>query len=553
MKKALSFLLCLVMLTAPLAGHATTTDPAATTNPIDTIDWTNHETFTAWLFSTPNDYYSSYSDNPVVQYLNKKFNITLEYEQPATGTEQETMSLMFGTGEYTDFIDINSYTGSIQELYEDGIIINLAEYLDYMPNYKTLLEEHEVWRKAAYTDDGLMLVMKCINVQDELAWGGLVYRKDILSTMTGGSIAFPSGNNEPTTIEDWDYMLPLFKAYFEAAGMTDYAPLILPSTGYFYFNELINGFGANFTYYLQDDVVTFGAIENGFYNYLLMMREWYAAGYIYKDFASRTGDPFYLPNTALTYGGAAGAWYGLTSQLGPNMSMPQYGLNYDVQPAASPLDTQHSITNAYPIGYMAPVNQPGGFVVTTACKNIPKLLAVLDSMYTVEGGLMRTAGLSSEYGSADDAVYQMAGITEGTFEFVDGKFVKNPKMSDGSVDKDALLGLRLPGFADYGYNNLSASEDALNAHYQWRTRYADAQGMMRLPGSLSYSAAEENKLKTNNTQITDYINENVPKFIMGTQELNETTWAAFVEQIKAYGLEDNIQIMQDAYARYLKR
>ena len=41
--------------------------------------------------------------------------------------------------------------------------------------------------------------------------GGLVYRADILDVMTGGNPQFPSGNSEPTTIEDWEYMLPLFK------------------------------------------------------------------------------------------------------------------------------------------------------------------------------------------------------------------------------------------------------------------------------------------------------------------------------------------------------
>ena len=37
--------------------------------------------------------------------------------------------------------------------------------------------------------------------------------------MTGGNVEFSSGNEEPITIEDWDYMLLLFKQYFEAAGM----------------------------------------------------------------------------------------------------------------------------------------------------------------------------------------------------------------------------------------------------------------------------------------------------------------------------------------------
>lgn len=53
---------------------------------------------------------------------------------------------------------------------------------------------------------------------------------------------------------------------------------------------------------------------------------------VYKDFASRSQDMFYLPNTALTYGGAAGVWYGITQQLGGAMSLPDYNLYMDVEP-----------------------------------------------------------------------------------------------------------------------------------------------------------------------------------------------------------------------------
>lgn len=45
----------------------------------------------------------------------------------------------------------------------------------------------------------------------------------------------------------------------------------------------------------------------------------------------------------------------------------------------------------------------------------------------------------------------------------------------------------------------------------------------------------------------------VPKFIMGTEELNETTWAAFVEQMNNLGAEECRGIYQDIYDRYNSR
>ncbi|MBN2222956.1 MAG: hypothetical protein JW708_12165, partial [Vallitaleaceae bacterium] len=269
------------------------------------VDFSEAAEYSYWLYATPGDYNSDYNLNPVVQYLNKKFNMTLSFQQPSAGTETDSLSLMLGTGEYTDIIDSVYYSGSINQLYEDGVIIDIAQYLDYMPNFKALLDQDETFRKNSLNDEGQLLRLPILQTVNENMWGGLVYRRDILETMTGNNVAFPSGNAEPTTIADWEYMLPLYKMYFEASGMPEFAPLILPAKGYFDSGELLTGFGTAASYFIKDGKVAYGPMEDGFYNYLSKMKEWYELGYIYKDFASRTNDLFYLPNTALTYGAAA--------------------------------------------------------------------------------------------------------------------------------------------------------------------------------------------------------------------------------------------------------
>lgn len=546
MKKLTSILLCLLMLT-PLVVHG----EAA-------MDYSEHETFTYWLYATPNnDYYYSYSDNPVTQYLNHKFNVTLEFEQPAAGTETDALSLMFGTGEYTDAIDMSYYTGSIVELYEDGVIVDIAEYLEYMPNLQALLEANDDYRKTCYDDEGRILTLRGISEDDEIRWGGLVYRRDILDTMTGGNIAFPSGNEAPTTIEDWEYMLPLMKAYFEAAGMADYAPLILPYNGYFALGELATGFGVNTSYYLDGDTVKYGPMEEGFYQYLLKMREWYEAGYIYQDFASRTNDLFYLPNTNLTYGGGAGIWYGLSSQIGDVMSMPEYELFYDVHAASSPLDTEHGIEAAFPFSWI-PNYDPGtnGVVITSVCENIPKLLSVLDYMYSYEGGMLRQNGLTAEQvADADIEVYRTAGLEDGAYWIENDVFTYNPVLTPGggTLEPEHFVGVRYPTLSVNGYMNATVREEEQVASEVW-SLYKDSESTIaKLPSALSRSAEDDKAFADSNTHLNDYLNTMTPKFIMGTEPLTEDSWHAFVEQLKAYGIEENLRIQQEAYDRYLAR
>jgi ABC-type glycerol-3-phosphate transport system substrate-binding protein len=568
MKRALSLLLCCLLtigLLAACGGNETTTtttdggeatsESDGTTATTEAVDFSEHEEFSIWLYATPNDYYSSYSDNPVIQYLNNKFNVTLNYEQPSSGTEADSLSLMFGTGEYTDMIEITSYTGSLRGLYDDGVIIDIAEYLKYMPNFQKLLDENNNFRKHAMNDEGKILKLPVTAAEPEVIWGSLVYRHDILETMTGGNVAFPSGNEVPTTIEDWDYMLPLFKQYFEAAGMANSAPLILPSNGYFFYGELGTGLGfQGGDFYLEDGTVKSSMLDDGLYTYLEKMNEWYEAGYIYQDFASRTSDPFYLPNTELTYGGAAGAWYGLASQLGEAMSMPEYGLEMDVRAAPSPLGEGVKPEDLLKRNPPPHEGSGVGSVVTTACDNIPKLLTIVDHMYSEDGGMLWKYGLNAEQVPESNNIYPDNGLIDGAYWFEDKVFVVNPQldMVGGPVSLSDMQGQRLPGLSLNIYDRYVMTDINVQADEIW-AQYDEFATKTKLPASLSYSNEDEKLMADAMVNVTDYSNAMIPQFIMGSEELTQESFDAFREQLIEYGLEDIVALRQSAYDRYQQR
>lgn len=564
MKRTIAFVLATIMLIGLLAGCNTDNSSDATNNPsgtsttkssssneIEEVDFNVHEEFSIWLYSTPSDYYSTYSDNPVTGYLNKKFNVTLNFEQPSAGTEQDSLSLMLGTGSYTDMIETSYYNGSTTELYEDGVIIDIAEYLDYMPNFKKMLDSDELFRKSSYDNDGRILKLKTNYTTDKLVWGGLVYRRDILETMTGGNISFPSGNDEPVTIADWDYMLPLFKQYFEAAGMTNHAVLMIPYNGYFPQGQLTNGFGVSTMYYQSNGNVKFGAIEEGFYNYLKKMNEWYEAGYIYQDFASRSNDMFYLPNPEMTYGGAAGIWFGMPIQLDGRLSIPEYNLIMDVKPILDPIDEINGVEKVYEYSANNKAENSGGYVVTSSCENIPKLLSIADHMYSEEGSLLTEFGLNADQGAADDPIYQDLDLTDGTYTINNGNLEKLFDESTNKVDLGQVSGSRYWGLFANNYSIDTAMPETIAGHNVWSTYVNSEQGA--LPLSLSMPLEDSQEYQTNNVNILDYLNSMVPKFIMGTEPLNDESFKDFVNQLKEYGIDDNIIFTQTAYDNYLER
>jgi len=573
MKKSISFLLSLAMLLSLLAacsGETPQTDSSSLVNGGDSqisepesegdalpagIDWTTHETFSWFISSGANDYYASYSDNPVVKYLEEKFNVTFEFQEPISGSEADAQALMFGTGQYTDIVAMDQYQGSWDELLEDGVIINIADYLDYMPNLSARMEEDPDYRKSRYNDDGQILSLNSYPEESTKAWCGLVYRRDILETMTDGNVNFPSGNDEPETIEDWEYMLPLFKEYFEGLGLVEYAPLIIPYNGFFGYGELADSFGVfPWNFFVDAATVHYGLAEDGWREYLTKMNEWYNAGYIYQDFASRTQDVFYQPNPELLYGNACGIWMGMLNHLGDVMSDPKSDIVYDVRPMKSPL--AEGRTPADQLKRLAPPSQGSGavFILTSACKNPEKLLAIVDYMYSDEGGMLTKYGLTKDQIPAGDTYYMANGLNEGAYWFSEsGNFIYNPLLDvgGGNLSSVPFSGDKLPGYIRNSYETLAASDSVRNAYEKW-CGGDELTVKMQMPG-LSLTDEEIAAASTITMDLFLYTMEMTPKFIVGTESLDDESWNNYLSELEKIGLSLMLEINQAGYDRYLAR
>ncbi len=508
------------------------------------------------IFSQADDVgYEEFIANPVFEYWADMFNLELEWQLPPQGSETDQLNMMFGTQDYTDVIDISYNTENLATLYQDEVIYNLAPYLDTeLPNYKAFLDANPDVKSALLDDDGNLYHFAVIQEAPK-QWGGLVYRQDILDTMTGGNIQFPSGKDAPTTIEDWDYMLPLMKQYFEEANMAEYACLIIPAVGYFSTGELMAGFGIDGLQYVEDGTVKYGISQDAFYDYLTKMKEWYSQGYIYSDFASRTDDMFFLPNTALTYGGAAGVWYGITDNIGDSMSLPEYNLFVNVEPINSPANTAGGVQK--PLGIYLDsgrASNNSGWAISTACdeEKLHRLLAAFDYLYSQEGSNTRSMGLSAEQGAADVASYVEKGVTNGTRE-------NGTKTWTEEMDNCAEYGVyafcanRMPGVVvDYATRTCDLKDGvdrAVVADEAW-TASGNANVYPLTVGFTPEETAELNKLES---AVWDYANSMIPKLIMGREELTEESFAAYQAQLESLGMPRILEIRQAAYDRYVEK
>ena len=143
--------------------------------------------FTMWL--SPNsdlflEYGMDISKNPVMKYVENKFDIKFDYIVPQKGSEQEAFTTLTGGGDFPDVMDLTYYTGAAVDLVEDGVALDLTNYIyptngdSYFPNYKKVLDDDLDVKNVVRTLDNHYYSLATIDDEQRTPWGGYMSRKD---------------------------------------------------------------------------------------------------------------------------------------------------------------------------------------------------------------------------------------------------------------------------------------------------------------------------------------------------------------------------------------
>lgn len=219
--------------------------------------------FLTMMAFTASSWAVDYNDLPAVKYwldmewdanrdgVGKKLN--LEFRSPTAGSEQDYVNTQISTGEYPDVMALVYSTTPVMELYDDGMIMDITEYVEnYMPNYMAFLDSHpDLKERATFNIDGEKKYLMVDVLYNEVGepWGGLMYRRDWIvkygeNPETGeafsGSwidgewvddVVFPSGSTDPVYISDWEWMLDIFDKALKAQNVTDGYAMQMCSAG----------------------------------------------------------------------------------------------------------------------------------------------------------------------------------------------------------------------------------------------------------------------------------------------------------------------------------
>ncbi len=508
--------------TAPSGGDSSSAASGGEASGSDAVyPMSGDKKLTYWVGVSVSNYNDNNAKLPMWQELMKRTGITIEFQHPAVGQEQENFNLMLASGEYPDIIE--SKYAEPAAMMEDEIIIDLTDVLpQYAPNLYNYLKANPDIDRQVKNDDGQYLLFPFIRPDPVLQISsGPIVRKDWLDEL---------GLGMPETIDEWTAMLTAFRDQKGAE-----VPLAFDSSGnldrLMYAWETVNDF-VN-----ENGTVEYGYLRPGYKDFLIQMNQWFKDGLLDNNYPTSTRD--ILNTNILT--GKTGATYGSGgSYLGVWLSSkPSEPATYDLCGLKYPVLKKGDVNYHGGNVQFEFSNSNGWAMISTQCKDVEAAARFLDYGYSEDGHILYNFGIENESYTIQNGEYT---YTDAMFNDPDGKSVSDTlgyyvrATGSGPFIQD-------PGYI-MQYYQTQQQKDAL-------ALWADQQQKSTKMPAIVHTTDEATEFTNIMNDIKTYIKEEQVKFIMGTRSMD--TFDDFINQIKSMKIDRAIEIKQGALDRFFNR
>jgi len=470
---------------------------------------------------------SNYDENPAWRKVQEETGVDIEFIHPAVGTEREAFQLLL-TGELPDMIQLNSesfYSGGLQALYDDGLIIDIAPYLaTHAPQYYDLVNADDQIHRAAYPEGRHLAFYQITRHAAASVYHRVNTNKDWLAEM---------GVAEPTTIAEYE-------AYFDwiLANKPGVIPLYMGTvadSGSTTMNLFTGAFDFLFGWHVtrEDDTrAGYWANAEGYKDFLVLMKRWYDRGYLGRDFIGTT----LTEAQALFDQGKLGCIcdsVDATYTRVRNLESGGFTVTNFPYMRRNAGDYLGSGIGTNPLAH------DFFTVITTACDNVEAAVQFLNYGYTFEGSLTYNFGVEGKAW-----VWGGNGVPQFT-ELI----TNNP---DGMTISNASYCLKAHFATRYRYPDaiahpsVASDPEALRMRTMWAGD-ARVQNWLRLP-AITLTGEENEERSALMAQVDTYAKEMMIKFIMGAESLDN--YDQYIETVNRYGLARATEITQAALDRY---
>lgn len=494
-------------------------------------DMSKHVTLTFWtpVQSWAKGGIDTLADSDVYKEIEKKFNVTIKFTHPVAGQEQTQFNLMIAKDELPDIISpARWYQGGIQKGIDEGAFIDLTNLVEkYAPDYYRTIKSNSEIERDVVTDSGKIGAIWGVSLYEEYPWYGPILKQQWLT----------DANLEvPKTIADWEEVLTAFKKRGAIA------PMIWHSSGVDSFSIFLSAYGVASGWYVDYETkdIKYGPVQEGFYKYLELMRDWYKKGLIDPNFSSTDWD------TALEQITSGGS--GAIMQSSDTMASYLEPKGIDWVAAPYPVLNEGDQIHYRQSSDFASSANNACAAISTSCENPIRALKVLNYGYTEEGAKLFNYGIKDRSYTEDE---------DGNITFTD-LIVNNPnytvnhavwryKMHEGTFIRDEHKSNPV----------MSANPKSYAAREEWGK--IDASSV--LPSFMTYTPEEERKFSDIMNDFSNYASTQLLKFILGQEnDLSRSDNPDLVNRNGKYqqeaaklNIDEVVKVVQASYDRYMAR
>lgn len=495
------------------------------------------------IYSSKNASALDYNDMLVMQNLYESTGVNVMWENVSESIYLEQKNLIFGNvNSRPDAIYHAGMTsGEIIKYAKRKVLVPISDYLDYMPNFKKILEERpDIKSQLVNVEDGKIYSLPRIEEMGLLQHPNLLFLnkdwtiKAIRAKAVSGIKESDVKDGLNLTAAQMESLLTYFRDNdMNGNGKTDdERPL-----NFVYNNwqgnqcDLYGMFGLNDNLehrVIVDDKVIYTVQDERFKEATNFIADWVTKGLIDKVSFEQSQDNFLANGKGLESYGAFYWWESETVVSNPE--------NYiTMNPLIGPKGDQTiCVSNNPEIG-------TGEIIIFKDCPNVEILLTYFDRYYDPE--------ISAQIN------YGPIGIVYEEERDEKGMLVQKP-LPEG-VTSDELRLQNAPFgiiyLSDYAWNNVVNMEPRAKLRLDRLEKFANPfVGENVKPfGNLQFNMDELNVLSTYETGLNDYMRTNLIKWLM-KGGVSEEDWNKFQKELteKVY-LNDVKKVYQDAYTRSL--
>ena len=523
--------------TTPAASSAETTEPAAPetqtptsadelssvgvepAEPNHTIEYPicdpGEITLTYWMQWPPflNGQYEP-GDVSFFAALEDITGVHLDITYCSTEMVADQLQLLTVSNSYCDLMSSVAYfyPGGGTKAIEDEMIIDMLPYMEEnMPNYWAYMQDPAV-SKMVINDQGYVPTLMGIYTDYFYTDQGLWVRQDWLDDLN---------MDQPETIDEFTDMLKTFKSEKGASE-----PLTVLASGSL--EPLATSFGFA-SVFVDDGTVVYGDVTDSNKEYLSYLHGLYEEGLISSDFVSYTQSQTKPPEDVVL-NGKTGVFNedvaSITSYTNNVEGMELRALPAPLQEAGEKLKMAPKAALAATLNTLS---------VAESCEYKEEALQFLDYLFSEDGSVLANWGIEGE-----------------TYDIIDGeKVFKDEILNDPLGFQISQLINICPGFVrmlDWDVTYLTYNEAQKEAVDIWMTAFESDEATFPRD-YVTYTADESETMSQLESTIETYCEECRLKFIIGDMDL-EKDWDNYVAEVENMGLDELMEIYQDAYERY---